>query len=116
MEIKQKRTWFATVVMGFFLILFLWQDYKENPLNLGHYLLGISILTTIAGIGISFSKAERERTRRHVTEELPERASLINSPDADKKYKRRGYFLLIIGVALFIVWLKFYGFSSLSTI
>lgn len=116
MEIKQKRTWFVTVVMGFFLILLLWQNYKENPLNLGYYLLGMSILTTIAGIGISFSKAERERTRKRVIEELPERTSLINSPNTDIKHKHRGYIMLIIGIILFIVWLKIYGFSSLSTI
>lgn len=116
MENQQKTTWIATIAMAFFSVLYLWQDYKKNPLNLGYYLLGMSLLITIAGIGTSFSKKERERTRERVTAELPERALLINSPDADNKSKHRGYILLAIGIILFIVWMTIYGFSSLSTI
>ena len=116
MENQQKTTWIATIVMAFFLILYLWQDYKKNPISLGYYLLGKSVLITIAGIGMSFSKKERERTRERVTAELPERALLINSPNADSRAKHRGYILLAIGIMLFIVWLTVYGFSSLSTV
>jgi hypothetical protein len=117
MEIQQKRiTWFTTIAMVFFLALNLWQDYKRNQKSLGYYLLGLSILITIAGIGMSFSKKERERIRKQLVAELPDRASLIEYPDADKKTRRRGYILAVVGIILFITWLKIYGFLSLSSI
>lgn len=117
METQQKRTsWLTTILMAGLLFFYLWRDYKKNPLNLGNYLLALSVLITIAGIGVSFSKNERQRTRERVIAELPDRASLIENPDADKKTKHRGYILLAVGIVLFVAWCTIYGFSSLAGI
>lgn len=80
----------------------------------GYFLLGFSILITISGIGMAFSKKERERTRAKVAAELPDRVALINGPDADKIVQRRGYYSLAIGITLFIIWCWFFGFSTLA--
>jgi hypothetical protein len=80
----------------------------------GYYLLGFSFLIFISGIGMAFSKKERERTRAKVIVELPERAALINAPDADKITQRRGFYLLTVGLALFLIWCWLFGFSSLA--
>lgn len=112
---NKKTSWSGVVVSAGVLIFLIWQDYKNDKFNLGHYFLGISILVIISGIVMSFSKKERERARKRAIADLPERASLIDTPDADEKAKRRGYIMLIIGVILFITWSTIYGFSSLST-
>ena len=59
-------------------------NLAKGSVYFGYYLLGFSVLITISGIGMAFSKKERERTRARVTAELPERAALLNAPDADK--------------------------------
>ena len=86
---------------------------KDNK-YIGYYLLTISIMTIITGIAVSFSKKERERTRAKALAELPERAAFINAPDADRKTRRRGYYLLVIGIALFAIWSWIFGLSSLA--
>ncbi len=88
----------------------------DSYVDLGHYLLGLSIIIIIAGIAISFSKKEREHARERAVADLPEQVELINTPDADKKTQRRGYYLLVFGIVLFLIWSWFFGFSSLSTI
>ena len=63
---------------------------------------------------MAFSMKERERTRARVTAELPDRAALINAPDADRTTQRRGYYALTVGAAVFLIWCWFFGFSSLA--
>lgn len=82
----------------------------------GHFLLGISILLTISGIGMSFSKKERERTQRRIMQELPERSAITGSPEALIAAQRRGYVTLTIGLALFILWFIFFGPETLAAI
>ena len=89
-------------------------DFAKGSRYVGYYLLGFSIIITICGIGMAFSKKERERARATATADLPDRAALINAPNADKVARRRGYYTLAIGVALFIIWCWFWGFSTLA--
>ncbi len=89
-------------------------NFAKDSRYFGYYFLGFSILITITGIGMAFSKKERERTRARVTAELPDRAALINAPDADKIFQRRGFYTLAFGVALFLIWCWFFGLSSLA--
>ena len=81
---------------------------------IGYLLLGIGILLTIAGIGMSFSKKERERMQKRVVSELPDRAAITGSPDALQAAQRRGYITLAIGIILLILWFVFFGPQSLA--
>ena len=85
-----------------------------NHFSSGNILLFISVMMLIIGISMSFSKKERDRVRSRVTEELPERATLISAPNADLSARRRGYYTLVLGVILFIIWCWFFGLSSLA--
>ena len=101
----------AVAILAIFSII---SNIAKDSRYLGHYLLGLSIITFITGIGLAFSKKERERTKIRLTAELPDRAALINVPDADKIAQRRGYYLLVIGLGLFIIWANYFGLSSLA--
>ena len=114
MNMPMKNSWLALIPLAVIAVLIFYRDYMRDHGVLGYYLLGFSILITIMGIGMAFSKKERERTRQRVTAELPERAALINVPNADHIFQRRGYITLAIGLALFILWSYIYGFSSLA--
>lgn len=81
---------------------------------LGYMLLTIGLLLTITGIGMSFSKKERQRMQKRVMTELPERSSTLGSPDALKVAQRRGYITLLVGAALLILWFFLFGFKSLA--
>lgn len=83
---------------------------------IGHILLGTSIILTIVGIGMSFSRKERERMQKRVAIELPERIAYTGSPEALKIVQRRGYITLTVGIILFILWLIFFGFQSLAIV
>jgi hypothetical protein len=76
---------------------------------LGYYMLGMSLMVTIVGIGMAFSRKERERIQQKVMQELPERAAYLGSPEALKKTQRRGYHILVVGLALLIVWWFIFG-------
>ena len=102
------------IVLAILAVVLMISNFAKDSRYFGYYLLGFSILMTIMGIGMAFSKKERERTRQRVTAELPERAALINVPNADHIFQRRGYITLAIGLALFILWSYIYGFSSLA--
>lgn len=80
----------------------------------GYLLLACSVFIFISGIGMAFSKKERGRMKAKVAADLPDRAALINAPDADRVVKRRGYYSLAFGFVLFIIWCYFFGFSSLA--
>ena len=80
----------------------------------GYYILGFGILIFISGVGMTFSKKERERMRAKLTADLPDRAALINAPDADKITQRRGYYSMAVGLVLFLIWCYFFGFSTLA--
>ena len=67
--------------------------------------LALSILLTIAGLAMAFSKKERERIQQRVLTELPERKAVTGSADALRVAQRRGYVTLGMGAALFIIWL-----------
>jgi hypothetical protein len=84
-------------------------------LSLGNLLLALSILLTIAGVAMLFSKKEREQMQKRVMSELPERAAITGSPDALKAAQHRGYITLAVGVALLILWSIFFGLQSLAT-
>lgn len=83
---------------------------------LGYVLLAASILLTITGIGMSFSKKERERIQQRIVQELPERSAITGTPEALKAAQRRGYITLAIGIILFILWFIFFGPSTLAAI
>ena len=68
------------VVIAIIATISLVSNLAKGSRYFGYYLLGFSILITITGIGMAFSKKERERTRAKVTAELPDRAALINAP------------------------------------
>lgn len=94
-----------------FILISLWGDRHHA----GFILLGLSLLITIAGIGTSFSKKERERVIQRTQADLPEKADVIGSPEAMEKMRRRGHIMFIVGIVLFLIWTHFYGFTSLST-
>jgi len=101
------------LMLGFLIIIF-WQAYIND--QLGHYFLFASIMAIILGIAMSFSKKEREANLKRVLGDLPERAHLIDTPDAGRIIQRKGYIVLIAGIILFIIWSQIYGLSSLSSI
>lgn len=83
---------------------------------MGHFLLGLSIFLTISGVGMSFSKKERERTQKRIMQELPERSAITGTPEALVATQRRGYVTLTIGVVMLILWFVFFGPETLATI
>jgi hypothetical protein len=101
-------------VLAILAIALMISNFAKGSLYFGYYILTFSILISITGFGMAFSKRERERTRAQVTADLPERTSLINAPDSDKIAQRRGYYTLVIGITLFLIWCWFFGFSSLA--
>ena len=82
----------------------------------GYTLLGTSVILTIAGIAMSFSKKERERMQKRVMTELPERSASLGSPEALKTAQRRGYITFAAGVILFFIWLSFFGPQTLAAL
>lgn len=95
-------------------IVSLASNLSKDSNYFGYYLLGFSIIIFITGIGMAFSKKERERTRARVTADLPDRAALINAPNVDKIAQRRGFYVLAFGVCLFLIWCWFFGFFTLA--
>ncbi len=89
-------------------------NFTKGSRYFGFYLAIFSVFITISGVGMVFSRKERERTRARVTAELPDRAKLINKPDADKIVQRRGYYTIALGIALFLIWYFFFGFATLT--
>ena len=104
----------TAAVLAVLAVVTMVSNYQKDHKYFGYYLLGFSVLISISGIGMAFSKKERGCTRAKVTAELPDRAALINAPDADKITQRRGYYSLTFGVALFLIWCWFFGLSSLA--
>jgi hypothetical protein len=103
------------VVIAIVAIVSTISNLAKDSRYFGYYLLAFSIIITISGIGMAFSKKERERARATATADPPDRAALINAPNADKVAQRRGYYSLAVGTSLFIIWCWFFGLSTLAT-
>jgi hypothetical protein len=97
-----------------FLLFMSWSTYKSNPSSFGFYNLFWSILLGILGGVYSFSKKQREMSKKRALIAMPERAGLIESPDAEKRQLNVSHYTLATALILFLIWLWFYGFSSLA--
>ena len=112
--IEYPRSGRTFIVIAILAIVLMISNLARGSRYFGYYLLTFGILIFISGVGMAFSKKERAHVRAKLSVELPDQAALINTSDADRIAQRRGYYSMVVGATLFLIWCWFFGFSTLA--
>jgi hypothetical protein len=108
-----QNSWVTAISGAVFVALALWSMYAKNPSSLGFVILLWSILFAILG-GLELNKKYRAEHRKLAMIQFPDRIAALEAPDADKKGFHLAEYTVLAALVLFLIWLRFYGFSSLA--
>ncbi len=112
-EKMDTESWTSVIAGAAAALIAVWGYYKKDPGSFGLLLIFFSVMFAIGG-GVSLSKRHRAKQRKFAILQFPDRIAKIEAPGADKRALRMAQFMLLASLIIFLIWLRFYGWSSFA--